>query len=106
MQIKKKERDHRAYQLLNFWTSIYETWYYIIAPEPTSAAYFINLSHQSVSVCVFPLSLLDNGSGEHISAAANARNSRRIIECVVFCAIHVVSNGSIGLSVYHSIIAK
>jgi hypothetical protein len=26
---------------------------YIMAPEPISMAYFINPSHQSVSVCVF-----------------------------------------------------
>jgi hypothetical protein len=35
---------------------------YIMASEPVSTAYFINPSHQSVSVYVFLLSLLGNGS--------------------------------------------
>jgi hypothetical protein len=35
---------------------------YIMAPEPISAAYFINPSHQSV--CLYILSLVDNGSVE------------------------------------------
>jgi hypothetical protein len=39
-------------QLLNWWTSRYETWYiYILSPELISAAYFIDRSHQSVAVC-------------------------------------------------------
>jgi hypothetical protein len=35
---------------------------YIVAPEPISKAHFINPYHKPVSVCVFPLSLLGNGS--------------------------------------------
>jgi hypothetical protein len=35
---------------------------YIMAPEPISTAYFINPSHQSVSVCVSLLSLPGKGS--------------------------------------------
>jgi hypothetical protein len=36
---------------------------YIMAPEPISSAYFINPSHQSVCLYVYPpLSLLDNSS--------------------------------------------
>jgi hypothetical protein len=35
---------------------------YIMEPEPISMAYFINSSHQSVSVCLSPLPLLGNSS--------------------------------------------
>jgi hypothetical protein len=35
---------------------------YIMAPEPLSTAYFINPSHQSVSICVSFPSILGNGS--------------------------------------------
>jgi hypothetical protein len=61
------------YQLLNVWTNIYEPGFYIMTPELTLTAYFINLSHQSVCMCnpfsllghdsvKIPLSLLGNGS--------------------------------------------
>jgi hypothetical protein len=65
---------------------------YIMAPEPISAAYFINPSRQSVSVYVSLLSLLDKGyvkcippfsarqrHGKHVPAARNTRNNRRIL---------------------------
>jgi hypothetical protein len=42
------------YWLLNAWTNLHETWYYIMASEPISTAYFINLSHQSVWLYVHP----------------------------------------------------
>jgi hypothetical protein len=35
---------------------------YIMAPEPISTAYFINPSHQSPCLYVYPLSLLGNES--------------------------------------------
>jgi hypothetical protein len=35
---------------------------YIVTPESISVAYFINPSHQSVCLYVYPLSLLGNGS--------------------------------------------
>jgi hypothetical protein len=37
---------------------------YIMAPEPISTAYFINPSHQSVCLYVYPLLLLGSGSVE------------------------------------------
>jgi hypothetical protein len=40
---------------------------YIMASEPISTAYFINPSHQSVYVYVYPLSLLGNGSVKTLS---------------------------------------
>jgi hypothetical protein len=33
--------------------------------------------------------------GEHVLAATNTRNNRRIVGCVVFCAVHVVSKESL-----------
>jgi hypothetical protein len=62
-----------------------------VAPEPISAAYFINSSHQSVSVCVSLLLLLGRGSvkcipfiarqrlGKHVPAVTSTRNHRRIV---------------------------
>jgi hypothetical protein len=35
---------------------------YIMATEPVSTAYFINLSYQSMCLYVYPLLLLGNGS--------------------------------------------
>jgi hypothetical protein len=65
---------------------------YIKAPEPISTAYFVNLSYQSVSVCVSLLSLLGNGLvecippfisrqrlGKYVLVANNTRNNRRIV---------------------------
>jgi hypothetical protein len=58
---------------------------YIMAPEPISTAYFINLSHQSVcllgngSVKCIPLFIARQRLGKHITAATNTRNIRRIV---------------------------
>jgi hypothetical protein len=72
--------------------------------EHISTAYFINPSHQSVSVCVSILLLLGKGSvkcippfvarqqlDKHVSAAKNTRNERIIVGGVVFYAVHVAS---------------
>jgi hypothetical protein len=66
---------------------------YIMAPEHISTAYFINPSHQSVSVCVSLLSFLGKCSvkcilsflarqriGKHVPAATNTRNSASVDE--------------------------
>jgi hypothetical protein len=79
---------------------------YIMAPEPISTAYFINPSHQSVSVCVYLLSLLGKGSvkcippfvarqrlGKNVTAATNTHN-RRIVGRIVLYAVRVVLNES------------
>jgi hypothetical protein len=65
---------------------------YIMAPGPISTAYFINPSHQSVSISVSLLFLLGNGSvkcipyfiawqklGKHVPAAKETRNNSRIV---------------------------
>jgi hypothetical protein len=64
---------------------------YIMALEPISTTYFINPSHQSVSVICIPLSLLGNGSVKNVTAATNTRNNRRTADHVVFCAFRIVS---------------
>jgi hypothetical protein len=43
---------------------------YIMAPQPISVAYFINPSHQSVSVCVSPIVARQRLSKE-VTAATN-----------------------------------
>jgi hypothetical protein len=81
----------------NFWMSepvfmklgMYE---YIIAPEPISTAYFINPSHQSTCLYVYPPSLLGNDS---VNTLPLKRIHTAIEElCFVFCAVFVVSKES------------
>jgi hypothetical protein len=42
-----------------------------MAPDPISTAYFINLSHQSVCLFVFPLIVVRQQIGENVTAATN-----------------------------------
>jgi hypothetical protein len=44
---------------------------YIVAPEPTSTAYFINPSHQSVCLYVHPSIVTRQRLGKHVTAAKN-----------------------------------
>jgi hypothetical protein len=44
---------------------------YIMAPEPISTAYFINLSHQSVCLHVYPPIVARQGLGKNVTAATN-----------------------------------
>jgi hypothetical protein len=67
---------------------------YIMAPEPISTAYYINPSHQSVSVYVSRPILARQRLGKHVPAATNTRNNRRIVAWVVFYAVRVVSHKS------------
>jgi hypothetical protein len=52
---------------------------YIMAPEPISAAYFLNPSHQSMHLCVYPLLVARQRLGKHVPAAMNTPNNRRIV---------------------------
>jgi hypothetical protein len=75
-----------------------------MTPKPISSAYFVNpFPSVCVSVCVSLLSLLGKGSvncidsfvarqrlGEHVLAATNTRNNRRIVVRVIFCAAHAL----------------
>jgi hypothetical protein len=44
---------------------------YIMLPEPVSAAYFINSSHPSVRLYVYPLIVARQRLGENFTAATN-----------------------------------
>jgi hypothetical protein len=77
------------HQLLNGWTNIYGTYIYIMAPESILAAYFLNPSHQSVSICVPPI-VARQQLGKNITAATN----RTVFGCGVFYEVHVKSKES------------
>jgi hypothetical protein len=76
---------------------------YTMATEPTSTAYFINLSHQSVCLYVYslivarerlfknlPIVVMQRLGKKKVTAAANTHKSR-IVGRVVFYAIRVLS---------------
>jgi hypothetical protein len=80
---------------------------YIMATETISTAYFINPSHQSVSVFVSILQLLGKGSvkgiphfiarqrlGKHVPAARNACKNRRVIGRDILYAVNVLTKVS------------
>jgi hypothetical protein len=86
---------------------------YIMAPEAISTGYFINSSHQSVSVCLFVLSLLGKGMVKRIlpfvarqrlcklvSPATNICNSKRIVRRVIFYAVSVSSKESLRVCLF------
>jgi hypothetical protein len=62
----------------------------IMTLEPVSAAYFINPSPKSVSVCVSPLA---NGS-KNFTATTNTRSNRRIVGVAVLYAVRILSKES------------
>jgi hypothetical protein len=68
---------------------------YIMASEPISTAYFINPSHQSVCLYVYPPIVARQRLGRHVPVAVNTLNNRRIVGGVVFYAARVVSKESL-----------
>jgi hypothetical protein len=80
----------------------------IMAIEPISGAYFINPSHQSVCLYVYPScrckatarlsvslhSVLGNG-WVNVPTATNTRNNSRIVGRVIFYAVRVIPKGSL-----------
>jgi hypothetical protein len=64
---------------------------YIMAPEPISTAYFINPSHQSVCLYVYPLIVARQRLEQTFRGNEYTQNHRRIVGSVVFHAIRVVS---------------
>jgi hypothetical protein len=86
---------------------------YIMTPEPISAAYFINPSHQSVCLCVFLVKLLGKDLikcippliamqwlGKHIPMATNTHNNRIIVGCMcvwtcLCISLSLLSNNSV-----------
>jgi hypothetical protein len=74
-------RDHHAvgvslYPFINFWMPepiFMKLGMYIMAPEPISTAYFINPSHQSVCLYVYPLIVARQRLGKNITAETNTQ---------------------------------
>jgi hypothetical protein len=63
---------------------------FIMAPEAILTAYFVNPSHHSVCLYVYPPIVANQGLGKHGPATKNTRN--RIVGSVVFYAIRAISN--------------
>jgi hypothetical protein len=63
---------------------------YIMSPEHISTAYFINPSHQSVYLYVYPPVVAKQRLGKNVTAATNT-HATRIVGLFVFYAVRVVS---------------
>jgi hypothetical protein len=75
---------------INFWMpgpAFMELGLYIMAPEPLSMAYFINLSHQS---CICTCIIARQWLCKHVPAATYTHYSRIIVWCLVFDAVHII----------------
>jgi hypothetical protein len=64
---------------------------YIMAHEHISTAYFINPSHQSVWLYVYPTIVAKQRLSKHVPAVKNTDSSRRIVGRVVFYVVRFVS---------------
>jgi hypothetical protein len=64
---------------------------YIMALDPISKAYFINPSHQSVCLYVYPPLIARQRLGKHVSAATNTCNTGRSVGRVFFYTVRVLS---------------
>jgi hypothetical protein len=62
----------------------------IMAPEPISMPYFINLSH----LYVYPPIVARQRLGQNVTAATNIRSNRTVVERVVVYAVRIASKGS------------
>jgi hypothetical protein len=69
---------------------------YILAPKPISTTYFINCCNHSVCLHRY---VARQRLGEHIPAATNTQQYK-IVECVVFYAVHVVSNDNLWVCLF------
>jgi hypothetical protein len=68
---------------------------YIMAPEPTSSAYFINPSHQSVALIAYPSLVARQLLVKNFTAETSRHKNRRIVECIFFYDVRVVK-GKLG----------
>jgi hypothetical protein len=53
---------------------------YIMALEPISTAYFINSSHQSVCLYMYPSAVVRQQLGEDVTAATNIHATRELLD--------------------------
>jgi hypothetical protein len=64
---------------------------YIMKPGPISTTYYINPSHQSVCLYVYPIIAMQRLGKNVIAGNEYTRNNRRIVGSVVFYAVRVMS---------------
>jgi hypothetical protein len=64
---------------------------YVMALEPILMVYFINPSHQSVCLYVYPPIVARQQLSKNVTVAKNTRNDRRIVGCIIFHAGHFIS---------------
>jgi hypothetical protein len=67
---------------------------YIMVPEPIWTAYFINPSHQSVCLYVYP-PITRQQLSKQVPMTMNTRNNRRTVGHIVFCTVRVISKESL-----------
>jgi hypothetical protein len=70
-----------------------------LAPQPISMTYFINPSHQSVCLYVYPPIIARQRHSKHVPAATNTRNDRRIVGLVILYNARALSKESLWVSV-------
>jgi hypothetical protein len=63
---------------------------YSMAFELISAVYFINPTHQSVCLYVYPSTFARQGLSKNVTAAMNTHNNKRIVVRIIFCEIRVL----------------
>jgi hypothetical protein len=63
----------------------------IMASEPILTVYFINPSHQSVCLYVYPLIVAGQMISKHVTTATNTRNNRRTVGRIIFYTVSVLS---------------
>jgi hypothetical protein len=61
-----------------------------MTPDPTSAVYFINPSHQSLCLFAYPLFVARQRLGKHVTIATNTHARKRIIGDAVSYTVRVV----------------
>jgi hypothetical protein len=68
---------------------------HIMAPEPITMAYFINLSDQFVGLYEYPSTVARQRLGKNVSAAINTHEKiEELSETFVFYAVRVLTNES------------
>jgi hypothetical protein len=83
---------------INFWMPepiFMKLGMYIMASEPISTECFINPSHHSVCLCVFPCIVASQRLGWHVPVATNTCNNRRIVGGVISYTVRVISKQSL-----------
>jgi hypothetical protein len=77
---------------------------YIMTLESISTAYFINQSHQSMCLYVYPFTAARQLLGRQIPMATNSDNNRRIVGGIV--GLFHIKGDSVGLLLYPPIVAR